>query len=190
ALGVLSQSLNNAVTLNHVLYANNSKDDNSDGQPSAAGSYGGLDTVLRAASAGFTSPGGPNYDYSIAANPPGVNQATGSKGPVDIEGNPRTGTPDLGAYEAPPAPRARSSVALFDPETGIWQLRQSNAGGFFPDGPVFAYGSGGGHSKPIVGDWNGDGGTTRALVEGKGFDFKRKTVPTGTNRKPAPVSRH
>src|SRR5262249_11449107 len=91
----------NAVTLDHVLYANNDKDDNSDGQPYAAGTFSGLDTVIRAASAGFTSAGAPNYDYSISANSPAVNQATGSTATVDINNNPRIGVPDLGAYEAP-----------------------------------------------------------------------------------------
>jgi hypothetical protein len=178
----------NVVTLNHVLYAGNSKDDNSDGQPDAAGTFNGLDTVIRAASAGFTSPGGPNYDYSLAASSPAVNQAIGSKVTVDINNNPRTGTPDLGAYEAPAPPRARSSVGLFDPETGIWQLRQSNAGGFFPDGPVFAYGSGGGHSKPVVGDWNGDGATTVGVVEVKAFDFNGKPFLTDASGNAIPVS--
>jgi hypothetical protein len=187
ALSVLNQSLNNAVTLGHILYANNSKDDNSDGQPNAAGSYSGLDTVIHAASAGFTSPGAPNYDYSIAASSPAVNQAVGSTVTVDIEGNPRTGTPDLGAYAAPAAPRARTSVALFDPETGIWQLRQSNAGGFFPDGPLFAYGSGGGNSKPVVGDWNGDGVKTVGVVEVKTVDFSGNPFLV-VNGSPVPVS--
>jgi hypothetical protein len=171
ALSVLSQNPQNAVTLNQVLYANNTKDDNSDGLPSPAGVFNGLNTVIRAAAAGFTSPGAPNYDYSISANSPAVNRATGSGTTVDINNNPRTGVPDLGAYEAPAAPRAHSSVGLFDPETGIWQLRQSNAGGFFPDGPLFAYGSGGGNSKPVVGDWNGDGVTTVGVVEVKTVDF-------------------
>jgi hypothetical protein len=188
ALSVLSQSLQNAVTLNQVLYADNTKDDNSDGLPNAAGTYSGLGTVIRAASADFTSPGGPNFDYSLSANSPAVNRATGSKVTVDIEGNPRTGTPDLGAYEAPAAPRARSSVALFDPETGIWQLRQSNAGGFFPDGPLFAYGSGGGNSKPVVGDWNGDGTATVGVVEVKAFDFNGKPFLTDSNGNAIPVS--
>jgi hypothetical protein len=187
ALSVLSQSPNNAATLNQVLYANNTKDDNSDGVPSPAGVFNGLNTVTRAASAGFTSPGGTNFDYSISANSPAVNRATGSNATVDINNNPRTGVPDLGAYEAPAAPRARSSVALFDPETGIWQLRQSNAGGFFPDGPLFAYGSGGGNSKPVVGDWNGDGITTVGVVEVKTVDFSGNPFLV-VNGQPVPVS--
>jgi hypothetical protein len=187
ALSVLSQSPNNMVTLSHVLYADNSKDDNSDGQPNAAGTFNGLNTVIRAASAGFTSPGAPNYDYSISASSPAVGQAVGSTARTDIEGNPFT-TADLGAYAAPAPPRARSSVALFDPETGIWQLRQSNAGGFFPDGPVFAYGSGGGHSKPLVGDWNGDGTATVGVVEVKALDFNGKPFLTDASGNAVPVS--
>jgi hypothetical protein len=188
ALSVLSQNPNNAVTLNQVLYANNTKDDNSDGQPSPAGGFNGLNTVIRAAAAGFISPGAPNYDYSISANSPAVGRAVGSTTTVDINNNPRTGTPDLGAYQHPAAPRAHSSVALFDPETGIWQLRNSNSGGFFPDGPLFAYGSGGGNSKPIVGDWNGDGVTTVGVVEVKSVDFNGKPFLTDANAKPIPVS--
>jgi hypothetical protein len=165
ALDVRNQSGQNVVTLNHVLYANNTKDDNSNGQPDPAGVFNGLNTVIRAASAGFVAPGPVNFDYSITANSPAVNQAVGSGVTVDINNNPRTGTPDLGAYEAPPAPLARDSVALFDPESGIWELRNRNAGGFFPDGPVFAYGSGGGISRPVLGDWDGNGTDTVGVVE-------------------------
>jgi hypothetical protein len=188
ALVVLSQNPNNAVTLNQVLFANNTKDDNSNGQPSAAGVFNGLNTVTRAAAAGFTSPGAPNYDYSLSANSPAVGRATGSKVTVDINNNPRTGMPDLGAYQHPAAPRARTSVGLFDPETGIWQLRHSNAGGFFPDGPLFAYGSGGGNSKPVVGDWTGSGVTTVGVVEVKSVDFNGKPFLTDANGNPIPVS--
>src|SRR5262249_45212068 len=145
ALVVLNQNPNNAVTLNHVLYADNSKDDNSDGQPSPAGTLNGLNTAIPAANAYFTSPGRPHFASTLQAHPPAIKRATGRAATGEIEGNAFT-PPDLGAYAAPAAPRARSSVALFDPETGIWQLRQSNAGGFFPDGPLFAYGSGGGHA--------------------------------------------
>jgi hypothetical protein len=155
------------VTLNHILYANNTKDDNSD-TPLGASAYTGLNTVIRAADAGFTSPGAPNYDYSISASSPAVHQAVGSMSVSDIQDNLRLGTPDLGAYEAPAPPRARTSVAVFDPETAIWELRNSNAKGFFPDGPVFAYGTGGGKSIPVVGDWEGKGITAVGVVETEG----------------------
>jgi hypothetical protein len=184
----------NAVTLDHILYANNTKDDNSDGlprtfagQPNPPGTFKGLNTSLHAADAGFTSPGAPNYDYSFGAGSPAVGQGVGNTAKTDIEGNPFT-TPDLGAYASPAPPRARSSVALFDPETGLWQLRNSNAGGFFPDGPLFAYGSGGGHSKPVVGDWNGDGTATVGVVEVKALDFNGKPFLTDANGNPIPVS--
>jgi hypothetical protein len=184
----------NAVTLDHVLYAYNRKDDNtdslpqtSDGQPNPPGTFNGLNTVIHAADAGFTSPGAPNYDYSIQASSPAVGQAVGSTAKTDIEGNPFT-TPDLGAYAAPAEPRAHTAVALFDPETGIWQLRNSNAGGFFPDGPVFAYGSGGDHAKPLVGDWNGDGTATVGVVEVKALDFDGKPFLTDSKGNPIPVS--
>jgi hypothetical protein len=192
----------NAVTLDHVLYANNTKpyantkDDDSDGlpqtldsppQPNPPGTFNGLNTVIHATDALFMSPGAPNYDYSLQASSPAVGQAVGSTTKTDIEGHPFT-TADLGAYAAPAAPRAHSSVALFDPETGIWQLRQSNAGGFFPDGPVFAYGSGGGHSKPIVGDWNGDGTATVGVVEVKALDANGKPFLTDSNGNAIPVS--
>jgi hypothetical protein len=178
----------NAVTLNRVLYANNSKDDNSDGQPNAPGTFNGLNTVIRAASAGFSSPGAPNYDYSLVSNSPAIGQGTGSSTTVDINNNPRTGTPDLGAYQHTGTTLAHASVALFDPETAIWQIRRTNAGGFFPDGPVFAYGSGGGHSKPIVGDWTGKGVATVGVVEVKAVDFSGKPFLTDANGNPIPVS--
>jgi hypothetical protein len=176
------------VTLDHVLYANNTRDDNSD---TAFGSgYTGLNTVIRAADAGFTSPGAPNYDYSISASSPAVHQAvsSASTSTEDIEDNLRLGTPDLGAYEAPAPPRARTSVAVFDPETAIWEVRNSNASGFFPDGPIFVYGTGGGHSKPIVGDWNGDGIATVGIVEVKTLDFNGKPFLKDANGNPIPVS--
>jgi hypothetical protein len=47
----------------------------------------------------FNSVGSPNFDYSIQAGSAAADQAVGSTTAVDISNAPRTGTPDLGAFE-------------------------------------------------------------------------------------------
>ncbi|MDB5349807.1 MAG: Fibronectin type domain protein [Planctomycetota bacterium] len=65
----------------------------------------GLATVITpptASPALYNSPGGPHWDYHLdrKINPnPAVNQSVGSTATLDLDGNPRVGLPDLGAYE-------------------------------------------------------------------------------------------
>jgi hypothetical protein len=68
----------------------------------AAGTVNGASTALRATSAGFISPGSPNFNYGLNGNSPAVDQAVGSTATVDRNGNPRVGVPDLGALEFVP----------------------------------------------------------------------------------------
>jgi hypothetical protein len=88
----------NTVNLNKGLWANNSKNTNSDGIPNTSGTFTGLGSMFSAASAGFTSPGSPNYDYRLTTGSAARNHAIGSSVPVDILSLPRV-TPDIGAYE-------------------------------------------------------------------------------------------
>src|SRR5262249_46588330 len=134
---------------------NNTKDDNTDGKPDPAGTFNGLNTVIRVANAGFVSPGPNNFDYHLQVNSPARDRATGSGATVDLDLNPRTGVPDLGAFEftPPPAP-GRDTPGVFDPSTGVWYLRNENAKGG-PDAGQFAFGAPG--WIPIVGDWDGNG---------------------------------
>src|SRR5262249_53460829 len=76
------------------LFAANSADVLSNG-----GAINGHPNDLTAASAGFVSPGAPNYNYAITASSPAVGQALGSNATVDITGAPRPNPPSIGAYE-------------------------------------------------------------------------------------------
>ncbi|MCC6417993.1 MAG: hypothetical protein IT429_07050 [Gemmataceae bacterium] len=167
AVHVRGQNGRNTLTYNRVLFANNTQDDNSNGQPADAtgvGNINGRNTLLRAANAGFVSTGAPRFDYDLQSNSPAVGAAAGSQVTTDIDGNPRTGTPDLGAYEAGPAPTARDTVATYDPGSGLWQFRNSNSSGF-PNLAMFAFGLGASRSIPVVGDWDGDGAAGIGVVE-------------------------
>jgi hypothetical protein len=89
-----------------VLFANNLHDSN-DG---ASGPFnlppGTLDFagVVRAADAGFVSPGSPDEDYHLLASSPAIDEAGASSLAVDLDGTPRPSgpAPDLGAYEFTP----------------------------------------------------------------------------------------
>ncbi len=100
----------NALNLTGGLFAGNTADTNGDPSQLPAGAINGLETTIRADSAGFVSAGPPQYDYRITAQSPAVDQAIGSTTPDDCEGRPRPSgaAPDLGAHEfgapAPPEP--------------------------------------------------------------------------------------
>ncbi|MCC6417994.1 MAG: hypothetical protein IT429_07055 [Gemmataceae bacterium] len=162
AVHVRPQNGRNQLTYSRVLMVNNSKEDNSDGQPEPPGTFNGRDTILRAADARFVSPGGPRYDYDLLPDSPAVNASVGGAQAIDIEQLPRSGTPDLGAYEAATVPRARDTVGTFDPNSGLWTLRNSNSTGF-ANVAMFAYGAA--SWIPLAGDWNGDGTTTIGVYD-------------------------
>jgi hypothetical protein len=92
----------NSVTLVRGIFSGNAKDTNSDGSVGAPGTFTGLGTMLSTGPLGFLSPGAPSFDYHIAPSSPAVNQATSSNYTVDLDNQPRTGTPDIGADEATP----------------------------------------------------------------------------------------
>jgi hypothetical protein len=150
----------NTLTYNHVLSANNTLLDNA-GAPagssgtSSGGAFNGEATVTTAADAQFVAPGAPDYDYSIRSSSPAVGQGVAVAGvTIDIDQQPRGNPPDLGAYQHPPLPTARTTVATYDPGSGLWQLRNSNSTGFANLG-MFTFGLGGNNSFPVVGRWNG-----------------------------------
>ncbi|HEY8506074.1 MAG TPA: VCBS repeat-containing protein, partial [Gemmataceae bacterium] len=90
------------LNINGLLYSNNTDDDNRDrpdGPPFAPGTFNGANTILTVRTAGFTSPGPADFDYSLLANSPARGAARGSTTPTDIGNNPRDDVPDLGAYE-------------------------------------------------------------------------------------------
>jgi hypothetical protein len=146
-------AVNNTVTYNHVLSANNTLLDNSG--TSSGGTFNGENTVTTAANAQFVSPGAPNYDYSILSSSPAVGQGVAVAGvTTDIDQQPRGNPPDLGAYQHPPLPTALTTVATYDPGSGLWQIRNSNSTGFANLG-MFTFGLGGNNSFPVVGRWNG-----------------------------------
>ncbi|MCC6421119.1 MAG: hypothetical protein IT429_23020 [Gemmataceae bacterium] len=187
AVDVRSQNGRNILTYNVSMYANNTKDDNSDGTPDPAGTFNGLNTMIRVASAGFTSPGLPNSDYHILASSPARDAASGSTQTLDFERQTRSGVPDLGADEfgtappvlppppppPPPPPGSttrvlnRDSIGVVDRDSN-WFLRNSNDAGA-PDFPVFTYGltdhQAPGAVLPVVGDWDGHSTSTAAMVE-------------------------
>lgn len=100
----------NTLNMNRVLFAGNTSNLNTNSVPLPPGAINGLNTVINAGSAGFTSPGAPNYDYRIAPNSPAVDQAIGSGTSHDFEmqSRPNGQAPDLGADELgtnePPPP--------------------------------------------------------------------------------------
>jgi hypothetical protein len=166
----------NVATLFRVLYANNTLNDNSGGQPDPAGTFNFQTAPLVAASAGFVAPGSPNFNYHLTANSPARDQALGSGSLVDLDGSGRVGVPDLGAFELlPPPVPARDSVGTFDPSTGNWYLRNSNSPGG-PDIPVFAFGAAG--WLPVVGDWDGNGTATVGVFDPNTATFYLKNTNT------------
>ncbi len=89
------------LTFNRGLFASNDRDTNQYKIPIAHGTINGLTTMLTASTAGFVSPGSPNYDYHILPTSPAKDQATGSTTPDDIDSQTRPYGPgyDIGADE-------------------------------------------------------------------------------------------
>jgi len=89
------------VNLNRGLFANNDGRNTDDRALPEVGTYNGLGTMLSDSSAGFVSPGSPDYDYHILASSAAKDQATGSTTSLDIDGQsrPNDGVSDIGADE-------------------------------------------------------------------------------------------
>jgi hypothetical protein len=89
----------NTINFNRGLFAGNN--DNSNAGDGGAGTFNGLASMLSASSAGFVSPGSPNFNYHIRSDSAAKDQATGSTITTDIDrqGRPYGGISDLGADE-------------------------------------------------------------------------------------------
>ena len=90
--------VNSTANFDTGLFAGNDEDTNDDGTP-AKGTINGLGSMLSAVSAGFLSPGSPNFDYHIIESSAAVDSAAGSTETVDFELQTRDGSPDIGADE-------------------------------------------------------------------------------------------
>jgi hypothetical protein len=83
---------NNPVTLQAVLFSGN------ESNYGGGGAFIGLGTII-SGPVNFTSPGAPNYDYSLLGNSAARDASLNSTIPVDINRETRDATPDMGAYE-------------------------------------------------------------------------------------------
>ena len=84
AVAVLVQP-GNTVNFNRGLFAGNTNNTNVSGVPLPSGTINGLTTMLSASSAGFQSPGAPDYDYHLLPDSPAVDEAVGSTITIDID---------------------------------------------------------------------------------------------------------
>jgi len=94
-----------ALTLTRGLFVSNTRDTNNDNMPITHGTINGLSSMLYSSTAGFVSPGSPNYDYHILTTSAAKDQAINSTMPEDIDDQARPYGPasDIGAdeYELP-----------------------------------------------------------------------------------------
>lgn len=94
---VHAQTPGATITFAKGLFAGNERDTN-DGLPNSGG-FSGLGTMVSAISAGFQSPGPPNFDYHLLASSPAVDQATTSSVKHDFDKTFRSTPRDWGADE-------------------------------------------------------------------------------------------
>jgi hypothetical protein len=99
-----------ALILNRTLWAGNTFNIY---RGSQSGSVTDLNPVTTLSSAGFVSPGAPNYNYHIKKTSPAMNAATGAYPTVDIDYQTRPwfGAPDIGADEYTPLILGGGSIA-------------------------------------------------------------------------------
>ena len=92
------------LTFNQGIFAGNSKNINTDGQPVPAGTISGLETMQSATSIGFISPGPPYYNYHLRQNSAARDQAIGSSitDDIDQQSRPYGNKSDFGADEYHP----------------------------------------------------------------------------------------
>ncbi len=99
ASAVVAQ-VGSTLTFNRGLFAGNTRDTNANSIPVAPGTINGLSTMTSASSAGFVSPGAPNYNYRLLGTSPARELAVGSTTTDDIDKLSRPYLiPDLGASE-------------------------------------------------------------------------------------------
>lgn len=66
------------------------------------GVFSGVETSILADDAGFVAAGEPDFNYDIGFFSAAVNAAVGSASAADLDGDQRSGVPDVGAWEAEP----------------------------------------------------------------------------------------
>jgi hypothetical protein len=90
-----------SLILNQGLFAGNSKDTNASGGPVPPGIITGLSTYNSASSAGYISPGSPNYNYHIRLDSPAKDRASSSnlENDLDNQFRPFDNDSDFGADE-------------------------------------------------------------------------------------------
>jgi len=91
--------LGNTLNFNRGLFVGNNK--NTNAGEGGSGTINGLASMLSASSAGFVSPGAPDFNYHIRSDSAAKDLATGSTLTTDIDGQgrPYDGISDLGADE-------------------------------------------------------------------------------------------
>ena len=164
AIAVIAQQ-GNTINFNRGLFAGNNR--NTNAGDSTAGAINGLASMLSASSAGFVSPGSPDFDYHIQSNSAAKDQATGSSIGVDIDGQfrPFNNISDLGADEYWTAVLDKDSTGVFRPSNGLLYLKNSNVTGFAD--VAINYGLSGDY--PVVGDWDGNGTVTIGIYRNGSF---------------------
>ena len=168
----------NTLNFNRGLFAGNTKDTNANGSPTPAGAINGLSSMLSASSAGFISPGSPNFDYHLRSDSAAKDQAAGNTTGIDIDGQsrPYNGISDLGADEYWLISQVldRDTTGVFRPSNGLLYLKNQNISGFADI--AINYGIPGDY--PVVGDWDGDGDHTIGIYR-NGTLFLRNSNTVG-----------
>ena len=173
AVAVLVQQ-GDTVNFNRGLFSGNTR--NTNAGDSTAGAVNGLGSMLSAGSAGFVSPGSPDYNYHIQSNSAARDQATGSATAVDFDGQARqnNGVSDLGADEYWPTTQVLDSetTGVFRPTNGLLYLKNSNTSGFADI--AINYGLPGDY--PVVGDWDGNGTATIGIYRNGTFYLRNSNT--------------
>jgi len=169
AAAILVQS-GNTINFNRGLFSGNTID------KSILGSQSGQASMLSAASAGFVSPGSPDFNYHLQSNSAAKDQATGSTTNIDIDSQarPNNGVSDLGADEYWPTVQVLDSetTGVFRPSNGLLYLKNSNTTGFADI--AINYGLPGDY--PVVGDWDGNGTATIGIYRNGSFYLRNSNT--------------
>jgi hypothetical protein len=126
----LTVAAGSTANLTGVLFANNTNDINTNGKPFPAGTINGLNTVSKAPSIEYVSPGAPIYDYHLRSSSPAVDLAAGSSLTIDMDGQarPAYSYPDMGAdeYAFPSLSASPTSVRLLSDGASATRYVQIN----------------------------------------------------------------
>jgi hypothetical protein len=169
AAAILVQA-GNTINFNRGLFSGNTID------KSILGSQSGQASMLSAASAGFVSPGSPDFNYHLQSNSAAKDQATGSTINIDIDSQirPNNGVSDLGAdeYWSTVQVLDSESTGVFRPSNGLLYLKNSNTTGFADI--AINYGLPGDY--PVVGDWDGNGTATIGIYRNGSFYLRNSNT--------------